>query len=791
MREEKAPGLRGKRAPTWLYVGGIVAVALGFVGTLWEGVQGAVPETDLWWMIPVLSYYLSQTPLAGLPAFLISPTPRYFEAPILKSYLWGMGEFLHLPFRCMIFGMIALHFVNAALVAWVGRLLGLSRRASLLAGFVYLTLFIHSQAFLWVPAFQHLFSVTTLLAVMGLFLKSEERLAQGRNAGGWYFCACGAALLASLQNAAMIGLALVGCHILFCAPNGGVAMARYRRWLPLWAACMIYPILSISFLGLDVLLKAVAMVPLSPWVKAAGLALIGSSALLGMGALIPVLYGSARQRRSARLALMGGAAFLWVGLMLRDKRQILFAYNALIPLSTLLGSFWDPFRTAMGMPSVESYHYVPPYVSGFSLISVVLLAAAFFRLFVRKQKALALLFVWYGLCLIYLLLHHHAASSMPIQLPARYFIYLTPIFSMIVAALACEAANRWRQSGSGKKRGMRTGVLWGFLLLLGVPNLLAIRVAMFRGRLTNSYLIYDDLRLARLVRDDWARSGREASTKPVDLYIQNVVPTLFPKIKWSRPVDYTRIGHENFRMLLREELRGLSIERVHLNEQPPAGSQAKTYRVEAGRILDERGRSIEPFSQMLGEANARMREGNEQDALDLYKKAVLERPFLLNYVLARHLRLADLFWVTGGRDFRDFFAYIRGRNQIWGVAPVEKAQRTSDVIQKELSNYALCLFCVASLEYQAGHLQESRFWLSQVGFLENDPEILAGWLEQIPEIRSSAALQGFLEKIRDPFFFREPLIGKKEDYAFGRFLVRLLLHRDIRSKWDNRFEILP
>ncbi len=765
-------------------VSAFLAAALGFLGILLEPIRGAVPETDLWWMIPVLSQYVTQTAPKELFAFLVSPLPRYFEAPVLKSYLWLVEEGLRLPFHSLVLGAVLVHCLNALLVGWVSHRLGLSRRVALFATLIFLGLFIHHQAFLWPAAFQHLFSVTTILATVGLFLKTEERWAAGKRAQGLYALAWGAALLASLQNAAMIGPVLIGFHVFFCSPDRDTATVRYQRWLPVWVCCMVYPIFSVSFLGLDVILKAVAAHPLPPWTKAASLFFGGVAALLLMGRLIPVLYGSARQRKAIRW-VMGSAVLCGAGwLVFRDKRQVLLLYNVCVPLASVLSSFLDPFRTALGIPAGESYYYTPPQLSPVSLIGAIFLVAVFSGKFIAQRWERVLLFVWYLLCLGYLLLHHHVASAMPFQIPSRYFVYITPVFSILAAAVACYAADRFSQTLPNGRR-VANGVLSIVLIALMVPNLLAIRVALFRGRLTNTYLVYDDLRLARLIREDWARSGG-ASAAPGNLTVENAVPTLFLKMQWSRPVDCNRIGHEHLRRFLGEVFQDRSMRAVRINEGPPLSPGARVYRIEGDRILEGQGRSIEPFSELLREALLRMSEEKHESARDLFKKAALERPFLLNYVLARHLRLADLFWVTGGQDFRDLFEHIRGRTRIWGVAPVEKVKRTAELIEAELSNYVLCLLCLSYLEHETGHVEESRFWLSQIWFVEREPEVLIRWLDRIPEVRSSPFLRAFLEKVRDPLFFREPLVWKKEDYAFGRFLVRLVFHWDIRSRWDNR-----
>lgn len=760
----------------------IFSLLLCGLGVLAEPIRNAVPETDNWWMLPVFSHYLQgNNPLERLilvlPRFL-----HYMNAPAMKIILWVIDDFLRLPFRYFLWAGVLIHLLNSFLLAWLCRLLGLSRRIAVASSMIFWACFVHFHGYLWLPSSQHPHAVSTVLTVLCLFLLTERRVREGRPFRGLYGLTALASVAGSLQHCGFIVLPLmIGAAWVVPAWTVDQRQRLHARWLPVWILSLVYPIVLMAYSGDDSVALWVAKGQSAPWIKATGLLGAGIGTLLLLGWLLRF------QRFSSRIALvLGGVA--WMALALRDSRQVLLPYNALVPWMTVLGSFLDPIRTALKMEARESYYYMEPQVSLFHLGAVLFMLGTFILGFVRRKRELALLGFWYGIVVVYLLVHRHVASSMPFVTQSRYFLYVTPLFAIALGSLtAYGVALLGRKAGWGEAR--RDLVMAGILLALCVPNLLAIRIALFRGRLTNTYLVYDDVRLARLIRGDLARknAGGEA---PRELVVQNAVPTLFSRFQWMPPFDYGRIGHANLRRFLREAFEGEAPRSVKINEAPPKSAAAAVYRVEADQVLDGQGRSIERFSELFGEAVVQFNEGNQKAALDLFKKAALERPFLLNYVLSRDLRLADLFWVTGGEDLRDFFEHIGARHRIWGTGPVEKAQRTSELIEAELSNYLLCLLCLSYLEQEVGHLQESRFWASQLWFIERDPVVLVEWLQRTPEVRSSESLRLFLNKVKDPFFFREPWVWKKEDYALGRFLIRLLFHWDIRSRWDNRFGVV-
>lgn len=748
-----------------------------------EPIQHAVPETDSGWMLPVFSYYLEgNTPLERLVRVL----PRalhYMDPPGMKLVMWMVDDFLKLPFRGFLWAGVMIHLLNSLLLSGFCRLLGLSWRVAVSAGVIFGSCFVHFHSFLWLPTSQHPYGIATLLGLLCLFLLTERRVREGGPFAGLYGLTALAALAASLQHCWILALPLmISATWVLPGLTAGQRGQMHRRWLPVWAISLIYPVVTMTYSPEEYEAVAFSGVggQIPSWLKAAGLFGAGLAALILSRWLL-------RFRRFSFWITAGIAGLAWMGFLLWDSRQVLLPYNALVPWMTMLGSFLDPLRTSLQMDATESYYYMGAQISVFHLGAVLFLLGTFLLGFVRRKRGLALLGVWCVIVTGYLLLHRHVASAMPFRNQSRYFLYLTPLFAAVLASVVAYGVARWGRS-AGWSGGRRDALLAGILLALCVPNLLAIRIALLRGRLTNTYLVYDDARLASLIREDVVASGG-GWVAPGDLHVENAVPTLFSRTPWVPPVDYARIGHANLRRLLGEAFGDRSMQAARINENAPVGPKTRLYRVEAQRLIDREGRSVGRFAQRLDRAVGALGAGDSTVALDLFRQAALERPFVLNYVLGR-LRLADLLWITGGEDFRDFFRRIGSFYWVWGSSPTEKAQRTYGLIEAELSDYLFCLLCVSYLEQEAGRADESRHWLSQMWFIERDPGVLVAWLERIPQVRSSAPLRAHLKKTQDPFFFREPIVRKKEDYAVGRFLMRLLFHWDIRSKWDHRAGIV-
>ncbi len=106
-------------------------------------------------------------------------------------------------------------------------------------------------------------------------------------------------------------------------------------------------------------------------------------------------------------------------------------------------------------------------------------------------------------------------------------------------------------------------------------------------------------------------------------------------------------------------------------------------------------------------------------------------------------------------------------------------RKTLEGLQQEMTDYALCLFLLAHLEWRAGRPEDGCAWLSQIRYLERNPQRAAGWIGRLRVVRRDRRMEESLARLADPRCFRDPIPWRLEDYGFGRFLVRLWLGWDV------------
>ena len=763
----------------WLFGGVALAVSGLFAVFLWPAVRSALPETDLWWMLPTLSHWMAQrSPLQGA-VFLLAPSPTIFEQPLLKLSLWGMYSFLGCSYPALILLGLLVHGVNAVLVFHVGRQIGLEERVSLFSALVYLTFFAQFHAYFWPSALQHLLAVATLLGMVSLYLAIEERFRTGHPRRGFLLnLTFGLVLLGALQRSTIILLVILMTHILFSPGSLHQRLARFDRWVPLFLFYPIYLLLGLCYVGDSGLNTAIVTFPFLAPVTVGALWLLLAFGLFGLRALIR--FSAGPEWRRIRWPLLGtGVAGALLALALRDHREVFFPYNALVPLCASLTSFLDPFRTVFAMDSTQPYHVIPPMVSLPALLLTVGMVWFFARLHSRRRSEVALLLAWYGACVGYLLLHRHVVSSFPIRIPSRYFVYWSPVFAWIFCAVT------WDLLESGAKRlgwgqRAREWVWVTVLTALCLTNVAAIRLQLFRGRLANTYFIYDDFRTAQLVRDDWIR--RNGAGPPERLGLQRVVEMALAK-SLQRYVPVDRIGFDNLRDRMKQAFGVRSIGWLHLNEAPDPRVDGE-YDAGGVRVLDGAGRDLDEFSRQVEAGLKDFRAGDLEEARNAWTRAADLRPFLFRTLLPGY-PLSDLRWVTDGRGFLEWLDEVEWKWRTWSVAPVEKWEHTRAVVRQELSDFAICLCGLSTIENRSGNQDQARRWLSQLYFLENHPGRLRAWLETDERIRGLQGLSGALEGLSSPAMFGDPLPWQKDDYGAGRFLIRLLTGIEIRSQWDR------
>jgi len=361
-------------------------------------------------------------------------------------------------------------------------------------------------------------------------------------------------------------------------------------------------------------------------------------------------------------------------------------------------------------------------------------------------------------------------------------VYVTPVFAVVFACgvTALLGGISGRMGWSGKTH--RILVVTCFAAL-AVPNLLAIRVECFRGRLANTYLLYDDSRTADLIWRNATASGRLNSLSPDQIAVRGVVE--MPHRKLAPQHSHMDPGRfQIFRDLLGNAFGNAAWQEIQVNPPRDQIFQA-AYRIQGHLIFDEKGRWIDPFGTKMALGLKRLQQGRTEEAQELLLQAVHTRPFLLKYLLPS-LPLSDLRRATGGLPLRPWVHQIDDWYVRKAGGAVPKQRRTQQIIEQETWETISCFFALSFLEHQRGNAAAGRDWLSQIHFLESDPGMIIRQLERIPQLASVDGISAHLKRFRDAAYFVDPMPWVKDDYSFGRFLARLVLGWDVKSSWERR-----
>ncbi len=201
-----------------------------------------------------------------------------------------------------------------------------------------------------------------------------------------------------------------------------------------------------------------------------------------------------------------------------------------------------------------------------------------------------------------------------------------------------------------------------------------------------------------------------------------------------------------------------------------------------------KARQEDPFTPLFRQGISALEEGREEEALGLLRRAAQTRPFLLRSLLGP-CKLSDLRWITDPRDLRGWVREIGNERLRKAGALTARDRETLDGLQREISDYALCLFSLSHLERRAGRPEEGCAWLSQIRYLERNPQRAAWWIGRLPAVRRDRSMEESLARLADPQCFRDPIPWRLEDYGFGRFLVRLWLGWDITMGWEKDLRV--
>ena len=689
-----------------------------FLVLLYQPIQDAFHTQDLWWMIPTMtSITQGHSFFENLRLFLFDPYPTSYGDPWMNTYLSSVLSIFGLQAKYFIFVSLALHFLCAFLLYSILRKSNLDFRIAFFSALTYLTMFIHFDYYIWPMSAHHLFVLLFSLLVFNIYLETTKRIDDNGNWKHLFWLTIGVNFLASFCQITILLLpvALLS-HILISSKDGQDRLKKYDIWLPFFITYLGYPLIRFIYVGYPHFEHYFHIGA----IESSSVVLFPIIFLLGLGALFlfrGILKLSCRHNIGKVLKILCVASvILYVlifiavcgrnDLMSPSKVKLyefLSPYNFIRPFGIMFVDFIFPLKAALSVNSTTAYHVIAPG----DIVIVNLIGLFFIIVFIGKyffrHKGLVMFLIFYIVALRYM-------RITTTQLYSRHFLYVTPLFSIVF----CCSFIYIYDLIAGKiklKKTVQEIVLILIFIGLCIPNVLAIKLEMLRGKMANTFLIYDYIRIADLIKHDMGAVGR---IKANDIFIEGVRPMPVEEYGWPGASDVS-LKYDNFRYVFAQAFNDRRM--VNIN-QPGAATGKLAYRIKDSKIYDARGLNIDKFNLYFSEAMKEFKLGDNEKASILFKKAIETRPFLLNYVLPGY-KLEDLGCVTGGRDLRNWIKDIIVYYDSWKPGhKVEKITYISSTINDEINDYIECLFYEAYLDRLFGKTEESKELLSQIRFLD-------------------------------------------------------------------------
>lgn len=157
--------------------------------------------------------------------------------------------------------------------------------------------------------------------------------------------------------------------------------------------------------------------------------------------------------------------------------------QAFTPFVAAVAFLLQPLQAALQMDSTRAGYPIPSPMGVWSMGFASLLAVYFCTVWRTKRKSL-----FFFLSAGYLL--------SVLFFPSRSLLLVFPAIALVFIEMLVWLSGKI-QALCGTSRRVRGWILSGILLALCFPNLLAIRVGQFRGRLANGFSFYSGLRAAQ------------------------------------------------------------------------------------------------------------------------------------------------------------------------------------------------------------------------------------------------------------------------------------------------------
>ncbi len=788
--------------PKTFYICTAIILAVVFLAMLYQPIQAMFHEQDLWTMIPIISFFAQEHSFfENLKMFLFDPTPTNEGDPWMNLYLLLVPIVFGLQAKYFIFVALVIHFSCAFLLYALLRKLDLGFRIAFFSALIYLTMFIHFGYYIFPMAAHHFIVLFFSLLILNLYFETTKRIDDNGNWKHLFWLTIGVNFLASFCQITILLLpAAILCHILISSKDGQDRVKKYDIWMPLFITYLGYPLIRLlysGFLHLSIFLHSGFKAPNN--IMPFPIAFMLGISLLFMFRDFLQLYSRYRLGRALKTLCIASIilytiVFIAVSargdLMTPSKVKLsesLSPVNLIRPLVVMLVNFISPLKAALSIDSTKPFHIIPTQNNPIGYLVVLFFAVVFMKKYLLKHKSLIVFLIFYIVELRY-------ARIATTVLYSRHFLYITPLFSVMFCSVFI-----YLYDAIMSRTRLRDNIKEIILILvfagLCLPNILAIRLEMFRGRMANTFYLYDYIKAADMIKKDIESSNAGRRVEEKSIFVKNVASMPFYRGLefWSPELD-EHLRLDPFRYAFVQALSDGSM--VGININPSGRVTGKfTYEIKYAGIYNAAGLNIDKFSSYLDEAEKELISGNNKEAYILLTKAAGIRPFLINYVLSKY-ELRDLKWITGGSDLKSWtdsilkyelrdLMFITNGNDLksWTDDVIKditgynmaKFKYVSPVITKEINSYIKCLFYKAYLEHLSGSFKESGNTLSQIGFIESDRVKIASLLGNELPVRSNKEMQAFLhnniDKISMPY--------NAGPAGFYGFVIQLVFNRDM------------
>jgi len=764
------------------YICAAIFLIVIFLILLYRPIQTAFHEEDLWWMIPLMSSNIeNQSFFGNLKLFLFNPYYTSYIDPLMDSYLFLVLSIFGFQTKYFIFTSLIIHFLCAFLLYLVLRKLDLDFKIAFFSALIYLTMFIHFCSYIWPMAIHHLFVLFFSLLILYLYFETTKRIDNGRNWRYFLWLTICANFLASFCLITILLLPVgILAHILVSSKNGWDRLKKYEIWMPFFIIYLGYPLMKLIYIGcphlnsyLHIEFKTLSTMGLFPIVFLLGISLL----FLFRGILqLSCRYQLGKILKNLCIASIILYILIYIATYGRDDLlspfhsskvklyEFLSPYNFIHPFSGIFVNFISPLTTALSINSTVPYHEMPMQNDIIGVFLSLFFIILFMNKYFLKHKGLVVFLIFYIFTFRYTL--------MKTSISSRYFGYITPLFAVVFCCTFIYIYD-FIMNKIKLKRVIQEIILILIFIGLCTSNILAIKLEIFRGRLVNTFLIYDYLRTADIIKHDIKIFGTDDHIKSNDIFIEGVFPMPFDDYWPNIPANPLKF--DTFRYVFAQTLNDTAMFNINVNiEQSDQTKRKLIYKIKDSKIYDIKDSNIDKFSLYFDEAVKELKLGNNRKASILFKEAIEIRPFLLNYVLARY-ELKDLRWITNGDDLKDWISDIINYYDSWKEGcSVKKLTYISSVIKDEINNYIKCLFYKAYLDYFFGRPTESKDWLLQIGFLENNYGEVSSLLNKELPVQSNQQILDFLHSVK---IFNSP--DKAKTKGFYGFLSQLIFNREV------------